>query len=579
MNYAREPVLVLAVVFCSAIYGALGQQTGCGAGGAAPSPSAPFCLSADGAAELHAYLYPAQPPDREEPLLAKYETDAQEFYQAFPGRLPWLLNSGPTPQALALIQNFQQAASRGLDPEDYGAALWTSRLAKLKESSRTESDLIHFDVALTVSAMRYVSDLHVGRVNPRMFHFDLDINQHQYKLPQFVAENLVAAADVNAVLASAEPPFSAYHRTVRALQTYLEFARKDDGELLPSSKRPIAPGDTYPGVPRLIRLLRLVGDLPADADVRPDSLVYEGPLVDAVKHFQMRHGLDATGRIDVPTLRQLNTPLSQRVTELQLVLERFRWVPHEFEQPPIVVNIPEFRLHADNEQLQWVLSMKVVVGRAYQHKTPVFSTQMTYVTFRPNWNVPIEIQRKEIVPEIEKHPEQMQKENYEIVNAQGSVVDADVTKPDVLAQLRSGELAIRQKPGPGNSLGLIKFGMPNPYDIYLHATPATQLFSRARRDFSHGCIRVEDPVALAVWVLRGIPGWTEERISEAMNAEESLTVTLPKSIPVLIVYGTALAMENGEVHFFNDIYKYDAQLEKALAALKSGTAQTNQLSN
>jgi len=252
------------------------------------------------------------------------------------------------------------------------------------------------------------------------------------------------------------------------------------------------------------------------------------------------------------------------VRKLQLTLERWRWVPHSFSRPPIVVNIPEFRLRAYDEHYRPELEMRVVVGKAYHHKTPVFSNEMTHVIFRPYWDVPLSIQRAELVPKLEKDPAYLGENDYEIVNSRRQVVSTNSVTPDMLAQLRTGELSIRQRPGEKNALGLVKFLFPNEYNVYLHGTPAKALFLKTRRDFSHGCIRVEKPEELAQWVLRGVPGWDKEHILEAEKGADSRRVNLDQPIPVLIVYGTAVVQANGDAEFFNDIYGYDAELAELL---------------
>jgi murein L,D-transpeptidase YcbB/YkuD len=212
-----------------------------------------------------------------------------------------------------------------------------------------------------------------------------------------------------------------------------------------------------------------------------------------------------------------------------------------------------------------VLEMAVVVGRSYHHKTPVFSGDMRYVVFRPYWNVPPSIQRSEMVPKIRRDAGYVAKNNLEVVTSGGQVVTDGTVGSEVLAQLASGALSIRQKPGPKNSLGLVKFIFPNDYNVYLHSTPATELFSRSRRDFSHGCIRVQDPLGLALWVLRDKPGWNRDRILAAMNGGDPTQVNLDKPTPVLILYGTAAVKPDGKAYFFDDIYGYDSELEQALA--------------
>jgi murein L,D-transpeptidase YcbB/YkuD len=168
------------------------------------------------------------------------------------------------------------------------------------------------------------------------------------------------------------------------------------------------------------------------------------------------------------------------------------------------------------------------------------------------------------LPHLEKNPSYLAENSYEIADRSGNVVSDGTITDEMKDSLRSGKLVVRQRPGPDNSLGLLKFEFPNPYDVYMHGTPAKQLFSRSRRDFSHGCIRVEDPVALAAWVLRDKPEWTPESIRNAMNGDETIRVDLKNPIPVLILYGTAVVEENGEIQFFDDIYGYDAALERAL---------------
>ena len=279
----------------------------------------------------------------------------------------------------------------------------------------------------------------------------------------------------------------------------------------------------------------------------------------------MRHGMDPDGRIGKSTLKQLNTPLEHRVRQLQLVLERWRWVPENFPRPPIVVNIPEFRLRAYNNHYQPELEMKVIVGKAYRRQTPVFSDLMTHVIFRPYWNVPLSIQRNELVPHILKDPGYLAENEYQVMEGGEHVVATAVT-PQLIEQLRSGRLSIRQIPGEKNALGHIKFMFPNEYNVYLHGTPAKGLFAKSRRDFSHGCIRVEKPEELALWVLRGKPEWDLERVRAAENGSKTLQVNLDRPIPVLVVYGTAVVTANGEVNFFEDIYGHDKSLEEVLDA-------------
>jgi murein L,D-transpeptidase YcbB/YkuD len=230
------------------------------------------------------------------------------------------------------------------------------------------------------------------------------------------------------------------------------------------------------------------------------------------------------------------------------------------------VNIPDFHLRALDEKNKVVLDMRVVVGKALPTQTPVFSRDMTYVVLRPYWNVPPSILRSEIVRNIQRDRNYIANKRYEVTTRDGTVVTSGVISDEVLADLKAGKLAVRQKPGPANALGLVKLMFPNEFNVYLHSTPAPELFSRTRRDFSHGCIRVEKPAELAAWALRNNTGWDVSRVKQSMDqGKDNVTVTLNRRVPVFIVYATALAYENGEVHFYNDIYGHDARLAQALA--------------
>jgi L,D-transpeptidase YcbB len=523
-------------------------------------------LSLEGQAHLQSILAAGKLAWLHRPDFSSRQAAVAEFYRSIGDSLAWTAVGHATPQAIEITGDLENAGAKGLDSADYDGGEWASRIASLQRSDKpAESELVEFDVGLTVSVMRYISDLHIGRVDPGLFHPGFDIEQNKYDLARFLRDRIIRAPDLRPPLDEVEPPFPAYRRTVAALQEYETLAREYRGQPLPVPAKSVDPGASYSAAPQLARLLRLLGDLPANVEIDLSATVYQGDLVAAVKRFQRRHGLEPDGRIGRQTFQELNTPLAFRVEQLRLSLERWRWLPHQFSQPPIVVNLPEFRLHAIDEQNRQVFAMNVVVGKAYGHQTPVFATTIRSVIFRPYWDVPLSIQTRELIPDIRRHPGYLAKHGYEVVDARRRVVSGGEVNQRILAGLRAGTFFARQKPGPKNSLGLIKFDMPNPYDVYMHATPATELFSKSRRDFSHGCIRVEDPVTLAEWVLRNNPGWTAARILEAMNGNETFRVNLEKPIPVLIVYGTAVVSEKGEVQFCRDIYGLDAELEKALA--------------
>jgi murein L,D-transpeptidase YcbB/YkuD len=558
--------LVLIALICGAGSNSASSAQGQVASSTTTSARAPE-LSSEGQAWLRTAISSGR-SDLRWPDFSDYSKHVKKFYESTGDSLWWVKGMEPTAQARQVIALMLQADQKGLSADDYDGSRWSDRLAKLKPATRSpmEADAVKFDLALTVCAMRYISDLHIGKVNPKHFAFALDEESKKYDLAEFLKDHVTAGSDVAGVLAQVEPPYPGYRRTIQALQTYMELARKDDGEQLPPLlTRTIVPGDAYPGVPRLTRLLRLVGDLTADATVPADRPIYEGALVDAVKSFQRRYGRDPNGRIDAQTLADLNVPLSRRVRQMQLTLERWRWLPDTYQRAPVVANIPEFRLRAYDKDFNIGVMMNVVVGKSYGHHTPVFSETMKYVVFRPYWEVPPSIIRAELIPHMLRDPDYLAKKEFEIVDSRRSVVAAGTVTSDVLGQLRAGKLFIRQKPGPKNSLGLVKFLFPNSYNVYMHDTPATEFFAKSRRDFSHGCIRLERPADLAAWVLRDNPGWNPDRIRAAMNGNEPQQVNLAHPIPVLIVYATVIVLEDGLVHFYDDIYGHDADLEKVLA--------------
>jgi murein L,D-transpeptidase YcbB/YkuD len=498
------------------------------------------------------------------PNFSEHANPVKVFYEQTGYKLGWTGQGQPTAQALELIGVLEAADTKGLDSRDYDGARWPDRLKAL-QTLPAESNLVRFDVALTVSAIRYISDVHLGKVDPKTLHRDFDPERAKHDPGAFLATKGIGAASVKEALAPIEPPFPGYQRTIVALQKYTQLLKEEVPDPLPQLSKPISPGLDYEALGKLVRRLQFLDDLPASVSIAEGAQTYSGEVVDGVKRFQTRHGLEAAGKLGPQTITELNRPMSDRVEQLRLALERWRWLPHEFPEPPVVVNIPEFVLRAYEAPGKPALIMPVVVGRAMRTQTPVLEEDMKYVVFWPYWNVPPSILRGEIIPKIVKDPAYLAKNAFEVATYSGQVVTDGVVSDDVLAQLRAGKLMVRQKPGPKNALGLIKFIFPNDQNVYLHSTPSQSLFSQNRRDFSHGCIRVEDPQALATWVLRNNPGWTRERVEAAFKAQKEQQVNLAREIPVLIVYGTAIAKEDGEVFFVEDIYGFDKALGKLFA--------------
>jgi L,D-transpeptidase YcbB len=499
------------------------------------------------------------------PVFSDFKADVENFYRGSGHGLAWIQHGQPTNRAKEMIQIFLQADGEGLNPEDYDGPRWAGRLTQLQAASSSR-DQARFDLALTVCAMRYISALRIGRIDPLHLKFALDVRHKKLDLPNFLRQALASRDDLKSELARIEPPFAEYKATRAALLKYEALAKQDDGEKLPAPPGILFPGGPYDGVARLTAFLRLVGDLPKDAVVS-DLKTYTGPLPDAVKRFQERHGLAANGYLTTETVEQLNIPLSDRVEQLRLALERFRWLRYNFTQPPVVVNLPGFRLYAFDKGGRVGLTMSVNIGDAYDFQTPVFENSIRYLVFRPYWNVPPKILRNEVIPDIAADRDFVRDHEMEVTTTTGQVVTSGVVSDNVLKQLRSGTLAVRQKPGPDNPLGLLKIIFPNEHHVYLHDTAqGGEMFAWDQRALSHGCIHLQHPAELAYWLLRDKPGWTLERVQQAMQTgRDNVTVNLTTPVPILIVYTTAIPQADGAVHFYRDIYGHDAALRAALA--------------
>jgi len=368
-----------------------------------------------------------------------------------------------------------------------------------------------------------------------------------------------------------EPPFLHYQLLKAVLPRYRLLAGEPGLTDLPRFKaHSLHAGERYAGAPALRRLLQAVGDLDLHAIEPPDPQVLDATLCAALQQFQSRHGLLPTGALGKATFDALTVPMASRARQIELTLERWRWLP-PFSTPPIIVNIPQFRLFAfrtTEDRVADILQMPVIVGRIFpRNRTPVFVSDLRYVVFRPYWDVPPSIVRNEMLPALRRSGDYLRRNDLELVRGEGddgAVVEANEANIEVLAR---GELRLRQRPSPDNALGLIKFVMPNGYNVYLHSTPEQHLFNAAQRTYSHGCIRVADPVALAVHVLRGTAGdWSAAAVEAAMHGEVTQRIALAQPIPVLVLYGTALAKEDGQLMFFNDVYGHDRRLERLLRA-------------
>jgi murein L,D-transpeptidase YcbB/YkuD len=484
-----------------------------------------------------------------------------------PAEALWWTAKGIKPTARTAISLLRAADTQGLVPQDYDVQYLEHAADGLAAADApAPPDVARFDVALSVSMIRFLTEVHRGRADPRRAGFDYHAGE-VHDIGELLRQ-AVATDQLSAAVREVEPTIVQYGRLKAALVRYRQLA--GDRALLPvGPAKVVHEGDEHPAVRRLGRLLHALGDLPAPAP-SCESDLYAGPLVEAVRRFQARHGLSVDGTLGPATFRALNVPPSRRVRQIELALERLRWLPHAPAGRFLVANVPAFRLVAlaDATSDRPALQMGIVVGRAARTRTPLFAAAIHHVIFRPFWYPPRSIITNEILPAVRRNPGYLASQALDLVaRRDDGATPLPVTAAN-LARLANGSLGLRQRSGPLNALGRLKFVMPNRYDVYLHDTPAKALFTRARRDFSHGCIRVENPAALAEFLLGPQGGWTRGRIEEAMNDDRTRRVDLPAPVPVFIYYTTAIVRHDGTLEFFEDIYGKDESLERALRAAR-----------
>jgi murein L,D-transpeptidase YcbB/YkuD len=485
------------------------------------------------------------------------------------GALLWVDGKGATSSAVALLAEMRNAGKYGLRTRDYAVDPLLIRAAAL--AGNPEPALMRaLDRDISASVGRFVTQLHSGRVSPRAVGHDLDV-AHGVVDTEVALRALARSARPLEVLADYEPAFHHYDLLIDALRRYRALAEQPAPAPLPPSGRPsVKPGERYAAMSALRARLAQLGDLENSAQAS-QAAAADADLLDAVTsmalvRFQVRHRLDVDGALGRATLDALNVPLSRRVRQIEFALERSRWLPSRLASPPIIVNIPQFELFAfrtTEDRESDLLIMDVVVGKVFpQNNTPVFVSDMKQVVLRPYWDVPRSIVLGELLPKIKANPNWVAGNDFEIVRGQGDDGMVVPQSADSVAALERNELRLRQRPGPRNALGNAKFLFPNRYNVYLHDTPSQGAFAQSSRAASHGCVRVADPPALVRHVLRNNPEWTAERISAAMNADTGTRINLAQPIRVFLIYATALALEDGRVLFFEDIYHHDEKLER-----------------
>ncbi|MEO8635555.1 MAG: L,D-transpeptidase family protein [Gemmatimonadales bacterium] len=501
-------------------------------------------------------------PDLRWPDLRDVQVDLARLYQRHGWAPIWQSNDTLTTPAQTLLRILREAEFRGLDREDYDVSWLEGQLAVTRIlGGATEESRARLDVALSVSAARFALALRRGRVSPTAVHVTFKLPADSFDVAATL-DTLTTSPWPGDVMRGLEPPFLQYWLLLASLVRYQALSRDSALVVLPPMPRQLRPGSAYGGVPTLRRLLRLLGD---DRDTTSAPLLdtlYDGGVVEALKRFQIRQGFPPDGVIGDSTRGRLSSPFGPRIRQMELTLERWRWMPRTYSASPLFVNIPAFRLYAfsamRNDETS-LLGMNVVVGQAFQNETPVFAADMGYLVFSPYWDVTPTIALNEIKPAALRDPEFLTRNRYELVEGGGVVLPWRENVERIGQGVR-----VRQVPGAHNALGGVKFIMPNENNIYLHDTPSRTMFERTRRDASHGCIRLGDPFALAKFVLHDQPDWTDERIRAAMTAEVAQRVDLTHPIPVFIIYSTAVARENGDLFFYPDIYGHDRTLDRLL---------------
>lgn len=485
----------------------------------------------------------------------------RQFYGRRQFAPAWIEEAKPRPQMDALIDAIKAAHQEGLDPELYNAALLDTRYREgskgfLSQKGFDPVQAGQMDAWMTYLYMKYASDLADGLSDLARADPTWKIKPEKFdpliELERALSENRVAES-----LGNLTPKDRQYQALRKVLSEYRELQKKGGWPSVPSQMK-VKPGQANAAVTAVARRLSTSGDYKGRVPPDGEKTAYSNELREAVTRFQSRHGLQDDGVLSAAVAAEMNVPLDRRIRQLELNLERWRWLPRELGERHILVNIPEYRLEVwEGDRVP--LSMRVVVGKE-DTQTPIFNDEMTHIVFSPYWNVPPSIAEGETLPSVMKDPGFLARTNMEVVDANGTVIDPASIDLDNPTGYR-----FRQRPGNANSLGLVKFMFPNQYNVYLHDTPADSLFARASRSFSHGCVRIEQPQALAEYLLRDQSEWTSASIQEAMHAQEERHVKLREPVPVYLGYFTARVSADGVMQFRKDVYEIDGRLTARLA--------------
>jgi L,D-transpeptidase YcbB len=519
--------------------------------------------------EINAIITARQNPYLKQANFSNRAEDLDALYKRANYQLLWLGNSNSaknTADALDLLAN---ASTHGLIQGNYDVeTLRKNYNLALTLAPTAFRDLALYDTALSIAMLRFLHDLHYGRVNPQGINFNLQLREKKLTdLPALIKDSLTLNT-VSQLPLLAEPKLNQYQKLKSALASYRLIAANSPAFIF-TVKGKLRAGEHHPQLAELSKFLARVGDLSEDSliNTTEKNPKYTVNLVEAVKKFQLRHGQNPDGTIGPSTVSAINEPLAQRVTQIELAMERLRWLPELEVGRSIIVNIPAFQLWAiddiNNIDVN-ITNMRVVVGKSLKNQTPVLMAKMSFIEFMPYWNVPKNILKDEILPKLTRNPGYLASQNMEVVSNFGNSAKPVSLNSEAMEKLKRGVYRVRQRPGNRNSLGKVKFIFPNKDDVYLHDTPANSLFSKSRRDFSHGCVRVENPKALAEFALKNQGNWNADTIKKAMHKTAMQHVELQNPIPVLFFYTTTFVDQSNNLAFYQDIYGHDSVLLEAL---------------
>ena len=465
-------------------------------------------------------------------------------------------------QAEQLLELVIASSADGLDPADYHREAVARGVATLDEAGTlTPVEQVELDILFTDALVRLAYHERFGKINPYTLDPQWNFNrQFDATDPVTALQAVIDAPSLRQRLDDLIPRGWFYRAMREALARYRRIVAAGGWPTVPDGPT-LRPGAADPRVAIIVRRLVATGDL--EEGLLPiSSNTYAPEIEQAVRRFQARHGLDADGIVGAGTLREMNVPAEWRVRQLEVNLERARWVLDDISERFILVNIAGFRVYVvQDRQIAW--ESRVQVGRTYR-KSPVFRDEMKYLVFNPTWTVPYSIATRDLLPQIKEDPGFFEDRGFDLRNREGQLVEPGSVD---WSQVSSGRFpyTLIQRPGPANALGRVKFMFPNEFAVYLHDTPSKYLFNRADRTFSAGCIRVENPFELAE-ILLGPDGWTQEKFRQVLDTGKERTVFLSKPIPVLLLYWTAQASPGGTVSFFHDVYERDAAILEALDA-------------